>query len=131
MKKNQIEEGRLNERGHGLGTVTEKMVQQRARELAVINGRSPNQVLQADLLQARRELTGEEGLNPEPTAAEQVPEEERWEPVPVSTGTKAPTVPAADEQTYTEKLVEEGVEEAEQEQMFEATRESLRREKQS
>src|SRR5438270_5398009 len=98
MKKNPIEEGRITQRGHGLGTVTEKMVRERARELAVINGRGQNQVLESDLEQARRELTGEEGLTPQPTAAEELPEERRWEEVPESTGRQAPVIPAADEQ---------------------------------
>lgn len=60
---------------------------------------------------------------------QKLPEESRWESVPESTGTQAPTVPAADEQTFAERLVEEGVEDAEHEQMIEATRQSLRRER--
>src|SRR5579859_2049147 len=114
MKENQIEEGRFTERARGLGTVTEAMVRQRAGELAIINGRSAKQVLDSDLEQARRELTGAERLNPPPTPAEELPEENRWEAVPESVGQKAPTVPAPDEQTFAEKLVEEGVEDAEQ-----------------
>jgi hypothetical protein len=126
--KNQIEEGRFSDHGRGLGTVTEAMVRHRARELAFINGH-PNQVLDSDLTQARRELTGEERVNPEPTAAEQLTEDQRWEPVPESVGHKAPTVPAPDEQTFAEELVEEGVEDAEQDQMVKATRQSLKRDK--
>ncbi len=128
MKENRIEEGRFSENAHGLGTVTEEMVRQRASELAVINGRPPNRVLNTDLDQARRELTGEERLTPEPTAADQLPEDERWNPVAESAGHKAETVPAPDEQTFAEKLVEEGVEDAEQDQMVKAVREGLRRE---
>ena len=131
MKQNPIEQGRLSEHGQGLGTVTEKMVRARARELAVINGRGQNQVLASDLEQARRELTGEEGLTPQPTAAEELPEESSWEEVPESTGQQAATMAPADEQTVAEKLVEEGIEDAEHEQMVEATRESLKREKES
>jgi len=127
MKENRIEEGRFTEHAHGLGTVTEAMVRQRAAELAIINGRSRHNVLDSDFAQVRRELTGEERLIPELTAAEQLPEESRWEAVPESVGHKAPTVPAPDEQTFAERLVEEGVEDAEQDQMVEATRESLRR----
>src|SRR2546423_5505610 len=99
MKKNPTEQGRVSDHGHGLGTVTEKMVRERARELAIINGRSGRQILSSDLDQARRELTGEEGLAPEPTAAEKLPEESRWEEVPVSKGREAPKIPASDEQT--------------------------------
>lgn len=128
MKENRIEEGRFSEHAEGLGTVTEAMVRHRARELAFINGR-PNQVLDSDLNQARRELTGEERVNPPPSAAEQLTEEQRWEPVPESMGHKAPTVPAPDEQTFAEQLVEEGVEDAEQDQMVKATRQSLKRDK--
>jgi hypothetical protein len=126
MKEHSIEEGRFTEGGHGLGTVTEEMVRHRALELALINGR-PNHMLDSDLDQARRELQGEQRLNPESTAAERVPEEERWEVVPENSGTQAPTVLAPDEQTFAEKLVEEGVEDAEQDQMVRAAREGLRR----
>jgi hypothetical protein len=42
---------------------------------------------------------------------------------------KAKTVPADDEQTFAETLVEGGVEEAEHEQMVEGTRESVRRDR--
>jgi hypothetical protein len=126
MKQDRIEEGRLSNRGEGLGTVTEDMVRQRAREIAVINGREDNNVLDGDVEQARRELQGRErqsGAN----AAESVPEDQRWAPVPESVGRKAPTIPAPDEQTVAEKLVEEGVADAEHDQMIRATRDSLRR----
>jgi hypothetical protein len=129
MKENRIEEGRFTEQGHGLGTVTKEMVQQRAREIALINGRE--QMLDSDFLQAKKELTREEHLIPEPTAAEKVPEEDRWEPVGESVGKEAPKVPAPDEQTFAEKLVEEGVEDAEHDQMTKATREALRRDRDS
>ncbi len=127
MKDNRIEEGRFSQHSEGLGTVTEAMVRQRAQELAVINGRSIHQVLDSDLEQARRELTGQERLVPEPTAAEEIPEEDRWEAVPASAGHQVPSVPTPDEQTFAEKLVEEGVEDAEQDQMIKATKASLRR----
>ncbi len=132
MKQNRLEEGRFTDRARGLGTVTEEMVLKRARELAVINGRAPDQVLSGDLEEARRELTTDEQISPPPTAAELVPEDERWEgAVAGSEGAQAETVPAADEQTFAEKLVNEGVQEAEHDQMLRATRDSLRRDKQS
>jgi len=97
----------------------------RAKELALINGRQ--QVLDSDFEQAKRELTREEHLTPEPTAAEKLPEESRWEPVGESVAKEGPKVPAPDEQTFAERLVEEGVEDAEHDQMTRATRQSLRR----
>jgi hypothetical protein len=129
MKERKISEGRLSQKGHGLGTVTEAMVQRRAEELAVINGRTAQNVLSSDVEQARRELMGQTGPEGEASASEQLPEESRWQPVAESTGKKAPTVPASDEQTFAEKLVEEGVEEAEHDQMNEATRASLERDR--
>jgi hypothetical protein len=127
MKQNSIEEGRFTAHAHGLGTVTEKMVEERAREIAKINGRRDNQVLDSDLEEARRELTGEEILEPTPTAAENLTEDERWEEVAESKPRRAETVPAPDEQTFAEQLVEEGVGEAEHDQMREAAREQLPR----
>jgi hypothetical protein len=129
MKENRVEKGRFTEQGHGLGTVTREMVLKRARELALISGRE--QVLESDFEQAKRELTREEHLTPEPDRMENLPEDKRWDPVPESTGKEAPTVPAPDEQTFAEKLVEEGVEDAEHDQMTKAARESLRRDQES
>ncbi len=128
MKQDRIEEGRFTEDARGLGTVTEEMVRQRAQEIALISGRSEHQVLDSDLDQARRELTGEERVVPETPAAENVPEAQRWDPVPGTSGDRVPAVPTSDEQTFSEKLVEEGVEDAELDQSVQATRESLKRE---
>jgi hypothetical protein len=128
MKENPVERGRFSVRGQGLGTVTEAMVRQRARELAIINGRSGNNILPSDLDEARRELTGQQRLVPNPKPEEELDEGQRWEPVGGSHGTSAPTVPPPDEQTFAEKLVEEGVEDAEQDQMVEGTRENLENE---
>ena len=109
--------------------VTEEMVRQRAVELALINGRPPGQVLDSDLREACRELTGEETLVPSPTPAEELTEDQRWEPVPESTGNKAPVTPASDEQTFAEKLVQEGLEDAEQDNMIQGTRASQKRDR--
>ena len=127
MKQNQIEEGRLSDRGKGLGTVTQEMVLKRAREIAVINGRSQNNVLDSDLDQAQRELEGEDEINPPLSAEERVPEDKRWDPVPGSEGQQAPTVPAPDEQTDAEKLYDEGVADAEHDQEIQATRDQARK----
>ncbi len=124
MKENPIERGRFSLGGQGLGTVTEQMVRQRAGELAIINGRSANHILESDLEEARRELTGRERLVPNPSPEEELDESQRWDPIGGSNGSSAPTVPSPDEQTFAEKLIEEGVEDAEQDQMVEGTRES-------
>jgi len=126
MKQNP-NEGRLSDRGEGLGTVTKEMVMKRAREIAVINGRSQNHVLDSDIDQAQRELEGEDEINPPPSASESLPEDKRWDPVPGSEGSQAPTYPAPDEQSVAEKLYDEGVADAEHDQEIEATRDAARR----
>jgi hypothetical protein len=130
MRNDEIEEGRIAEHARGLGTVTREMVVKRARELAMINGRSPDQMLQSDFDQAKRELTGRSEVQEEPESPRPRSHAELRETVRGSHGHRAKTIAAHDEQTDPERLVEEGVQDAEHDQMVEGTRESLRREKQ-
>jgi hypothetical protein len=127
MKRDQIEEGKIILHSQGLGTVTEGMVRARARELALINGRSPEHLSSLDLEEAKRELMGEAAPPPEGLREDSLLESERWDPNSGSTGHQVDVVPAHDEQTDAEKLVDQGIEEAEHDQMVEGTRESLRR----
>ena len=127
MRNYRIDQGRLTERGKGLGTVTKGMVLNRAREIAIINGRDANQVLDSDVVQARRDLLGRELLDPVPSPEEQLPTSKRWDPVPGTPGHRAPTVAPADEQTVLEELVEEGVADAEHDRELAAVREKRRR----
>jgi hypothetical protein len=122
-------EGRLSDRGEGLGTVTREMVVQRARQIAVLNGRSENNFQDSDFNEARRELLGEDEINPEPTAEEKIPEDKRWDPVPGSEGHKVPATPPDDEQSVAEKLYDEGVADAEFDQGVQATKDDLRRQR--
>jgi hypothetical protein len=108
----------------GIGTVTRKMVLQRATELALINGRSSQDVSNSDWEQAKRELTGEPDTDPKEALLESVPESERWDPLPGSTGHIVP-VPSVDDEdeegrSFSERLVEEGVKEAGHDQMLKA-----------
>jgi len=128
MKKNQMDEGRFSANARGLGTVTREMVLKRAREIAEINGR-PGHVLDSDFQEAHRELTTEDMDQPKPALEELLPEDKRWMEVPETEGKKVEGVPAADEQTFAEKLVEEGMEDAEHDQMTRATREAARKDK--
>ena len=126
MSRNQYEDGRISNHSRGLGSVTPEMVRSRARELAIINGRSPAGILDSDWAQARREMMGEGDESPQDKVLESLPESERWDPVPGSLGRKAPTVFADDEQIADEKLILEGVDEAEHDEMLLAIRESIR-----
>jgi len=124
MKTNPLKQGALTENSAGLGTVTRKMVRQRAVELAIINGRSARETSKSDLEQAKRELTGEPDMDPKQAVLESAPESERWDPVPGSAGHKAPVAASEDEdeegRSDNERLVEEGIEDAEQDQMRQA-----------
>ena len=126
MDKNPLNKGGLTRNATGLGPVTREMVQARTRELALIAGRIPPHVSQADYEQAKRELTGESDLDRQDAMLDSIPEAERWDPVPGSTGRQVPESPSEDEddegRSESEQLVEEGVEEAERDQMLQAAR---------
>jgi hypothetical protein len=129
MNTNPLKQGALTENSTGLGTVTRKMVRERAAELAVINGRPFREVSKSDWEQAKRELTGELDLDPKEAALEAAPESERWDPVPGSTGHKVPVAPSADEddegRSDNERLVDEGIAEAALDQMNQAAKDAV------
>ncbi len=125
MNTNPLKQGILTENSAGIGTVTRKMVRERAVELAAINGRSAQEVSKSDWEQARRELTGDSDTDSNEAALESAPESERWDPVPGSTGRKVPAAPSADEddegRSDNERLVDEGIAGAEQDQTRQAS----------
>jgi hypothetical protein len=127
MNEDRTEQGRINEDSRGLGNVTWQMVRKRAREIAIINGRGPGEVMDSDFAQARRELTGEGDESPRDRLEESLVESERWDPVAGSPGFRAPTVVQPDEEVENERLVQEGVDEAEHDQMLQGSEESARR----
>jgi hypothetical protein len=131
MKKNPLKEGAITENSVGIGTVTPKMVQERAAELAVINAHPGPDAAKSETEEARRELTGEADREPTEEVLESAPESERWDPVHGSTGHKVPVAPSEDEddegRSDNESLVQEGIEEAEHDQMLQATETSKTR----
>lgn len=124
MKTNPLKQGLLTENSAGIGTVTRKMVRTRAVELAVINGRSAQEVSKSDWEQAKRELTGGPEIDPKEALLESAPESDRWNPVPGSAGHKVRVGSSADEddegRSDNERLVEEGNAGAEHDQMRQA-----------
>jgi hypothetical protein len=130
MKPNLLKAGSLTENSAGIGTVTRKMVRERAVELAVINGHARQEVSKSEWEQAKRELTGkpESDLDPKEQALDAAPESERWDPVPGSTGHQAPVSASEDEdeegRSDNTNLTEEGMAGAEHDQMRQAAGES-------
>lgn len=124
MNTNPLKQGVITENAAGLGTVTRKMVRERAVELAIISGRSAQDVLNTDWEQAKAELTGATDVDANTAILESAPETERWNPVPGSAGHKTSVAPSADEddegRSDNERLVEEGIAGAEHDQMLQA-----------
>src|SRR5207237_9923889 len=108
-----------------LVTVTSEMVEARARELAAINGH-PSKPSEADYQQAKRELTGEAETDPQEESSESIPDSDGWDLVPGSTGRQAADSLGEDEdaegRSESAQMFEEGVTEAEHDQMRQASR---------
>jgi hypothetical protein len=115
------------ENAAGIGTVTAEMVETRARELAAINGRRSSEPSEADYQQAKRELTGESEMDPKEERRESIAESDDWDPVPGSTGRQAAESLGEDEdaegRSESAQLFEEGISEAEHDQMLRAAEE--------
>jgi hypothetical protein len=126
MKPNPLKNGVLTENSVGIGTVTRKMVRERAIELAAMEERSSEEVSESDLEQAKRELTGKPDMDPKEDALESAPESERWDPVSGSTGDKVAAAPSEDEdeegRSDNERLVDEGMAGAEHDLSLQASR---------
>ncbi len=124
MRRNPLNKGIIMENADGIGTVTSAMLEARARELAVINGHGSSGPTEADYQQAKRELTGEEEIDPQEENFESLPESEDWDPVPGSAGRQAAESLGEDEdaegRSEAAQMYEEGINEAEHDQMLRA-----------
>jgi trehalose-6-phosphatase len=131
MKTNPLKEGALTENSVGIGTVTRKMVKERAIELAITDDRTAQEVSPADWQQAKQELSGRPDLDPKAAMLESAPESERWDPVPGSTGEKVPVAAGEDEddegRSDNEKLVDEGMAEAQLDHNLQAAKDALKK----
>ena len=110
----------------GIGPVPREIEHERMPALTWDTGRVPRHGLPADDVQAKRELTGEADMDRQEAILEAIPETNRSDPVPDSTGDQVPESPSEDEddegRSETEQLVDEGAEEAERDRMFQAAR---------
>ncbi len=106
--------------GQQIGSAGADDAQRRAREIALIGG---HPVGPDDLVAAERELTGE-ALSLETSAAREAEGSLSRDPSDpaVDRGHRTPIFEADDEEQVAERLVTEGVEEAEHDQMLAARR---------
>ena len=128
MTENPLNKGILATNFIGIGTVTRKMVRERAVELALINGHAGQGVSKTDWEQAKRELTGGSDADPKETVLESVSESDRLAQSSGFTGRQTPEIPSEDEddegRSESAQLVEEGVAEAEHDQMLQSAKEN-------
>lgn len=111
--------GKIIDHENGLGTVTPEMVEERARELARMDGRTePNA---GDRERAHQELLGvaDSGTPPE-AVNKDVENVVAWDEAPEDSGARAPQILPEDEANIAETLVQEGLEEAEHDQRLSA-----------
>ncbi len=123
MNKNPLNKGMIQQNSAGIGEISEAMVAERAKELALIAGHSVNKV---DHRNALRELSGGPEMDSEQGMLESLSEEERWDPVPSSNGHQAEEAASEEENEdgrgEDAQLVEEGVSEAAHDQMLQAAK---------
>ena len=126
MNDNSQPAGKISLHGNGLGAPSPDEVEKRAREIALIAERDPDEFTDADWDQARRELLGAQATNPPEETPENAEVVEEWNVVASSIGHRAPRV--EDEENLGEQLVSDGLEEAAHDQMVEARKEELEQE---
>ncbi len=123
MNKNPLNKGMLEENSVGIGEISDEMIADRAKELALIAG---HPVTAAYREQALRELTGESEMDANEELLESVAEDDRWDPLPGSTGHQVEESASEDEDeeglSEDAQLFEEGVREAEHDQLLQAAK---------
>jgi hypothetical protein len=112
MDEAQPTKGKILRGTEGIGTVTPQMIEQRAREIARSDGRAqPNSL---DSTRAREELTGSAPSSGKSPTREEPGRD--WGMPLVSSGEKTPTLRPEDDANLPEKLIRQGVEEADHDQ---------------
>jgi hypothetical protein len=118
MNEAQPASGKILRGTEGIGTVTPQMIEERARKLARSDGRSqPNDL---DRTRAREDLSGTISESEKLPAGEEPGRD--WQMPLVSTGEKVPTMRPEDDENIPERLVLEGIEEADHDQRLSSER---------
>ena len=112
MDETQQPKGKILHGTEGLGIATREMIDQRASEIARSDGRAEANDL--DRTRAREDLTGSTPRSEQPSTVGE-PDSDWYTPLG-SSGTKAPTVRPEDEENIPDKLIQEGVKEADHDQ---------------
>lgn len=123
MNENPLSKGMIEKNSSGIGEISDERIVGRSKELAEIAGRPATR---EDREQSLRELTGGDGMDINQALLESFSEEQRWNPIPSSTGHQAEQSASEDEDEdgrgESAQLFEEGVSEAVHDQMLQAAR---------
>ena len=117
------ETGRILIHNLGAGVPSPEVVEQRARELAVIAGRAASDYTPADFAQAKRELL--QGGLPADDVEEAADTVSDRDDVPGESGQQVRNIVPGDESSVAEELVNEGLEEALHDEMVQASKKDL------
>ena len=109
MSAHETPPSRIELAGRGLGEISEEVIMQRALELAIADGRSHRN--EKDIAEAKKELVS--GGSPNVSEVPRQPVNLEWGSPPASLGTQAERVRLEDEGNLADRLVREGLEEAE------------------
>ena len=130
MKTKLLQDAKLGANGLPVESVTRKLVRERAIEVAGEHGRSAQDASKSDWDQAKRELLGAADPDAKDVLLGAASEAERWDPLPGSAGHQATVLPGDDEddegRSNAERLVEEGIAEAEQDQAIRAAKDATK-----
>ena len=118
MTKNPLNQGVLTDNSIGIGPMTRERVEVRARELAVISGRLPPKVAQADYEQAKREVTGGLDTDQQEEMLESLPAATRRDPGLDTTSCQAPELPCDGEDDEERSEIEQLIGKAGRTQCF-------------
>jgi hypothetical protein len=120
--------GKISVHGNGVGVPSPEAVEKRAREIAMIGERNPNEFSDADWEQARQELLGATVPVPPEETKENANLEDEWQLLANDSGHRVAPPGAEEDETLGEQLVSDGNEEAAHDQMVEARKEELEEE---
>ena len=120
--------GKIELHGNGMGVPSPEDIERRAREIAMIDERNPEDFSDTDWRQAREELLGDQETKPPEEDDKNIKMEEEWEVTPDDHGHRVGPGVDEEDETIGEQLVTDGREEAAHDQMLEARREELEQE---
>src|SRR6478609_2227609 len=121
--------GKIELPGNGIGVPSPEMVEKRAREIAMIDERNPDEFTEEDWRQAKNELTGTEAAHAPEVADEVDNQLSERDDIPGESGHRSPRNGFEEEDSVGEELVTGGINEAAHDQMLQARREELDQER--